>query len=89
MDAFEDPGVSDRHFGGGHGLAAPRQAGRGRRPLAFDSDGNLFAGGIAFNRVNPQNGDVWVATYGAQPHPSGYPKGTTCGPSSSGREPRL
>ena len=29
---------------------------------AFDRDGNLFVGGIAFNRVKPSNGDVWVAT---------------------------
>lgn len=59
------------------GMASPlhgRQAEAGDPLLAFDSDGNLFAGGIAFNRVNPQNGDVWVATYGAEPHPSGYPK---------------
>ena len=59
------------------GMASPlhgRQAEAGDPLLAFDNDGNLFAGGIAFNRVNPQNGDVWVATYGAQPHPSGYPK---------------
>jgi hypothetical protein len=40
---------------------------------AFDSDGNLFVGGIAFNRAKPQNGDVYVATYGTTPHPSGYP----------------
>jgi hypothetical protein len=40
---------------------------------AFDRSGNLFVGGIAFNRVKPQNGDVWVATYGTTPHPSGYP----------------
>jgi hypothetical protein len=59
------------------GMASPlhgRHAEAGDPLLAFDNDGNLFAGGIAFNRVNPQNGDVWVATYGAQPHPSGYPK---------------
>src|SRR5215204_1055014 len=35
---------------------------------AFDRAGNLFVGGIAFNRVKPQNGDVWVATYGTTPH---------------------
>ena len=40
---------------------------------AFDSDGNLFVGGIAFNRVGPINGDVYVATYSTTPHPSGYP----------------
>lgn len=59
------------------GVASPlhgRQAEAGDPLLAFDNDGNLFAGGIAFNRVNPQNGDVWVATYAARPHPSGYPK---------------
>jgi hypothetical protein len=42
--------------------------------VAFDNDGRLFVGGIAFNRAKPQNGDVWVATYGADTHPSGYPK---------------
>jgi hypothetical protein len=59
------------------GAASPlhnRQAEAGDPLLAFDNDGNLFAGGIAFNRVNPQNGDVWVATYANDPHPSGYPK---------------
>jgi hypothetical protein len=59
------------------GAASPlhgRQAEAGDPLLAFDNDGNLFAGGIAFNRVNPQNGDVWVATYASTPHPSGYPK---------------
>jgi hypothetical protein len=40
---------------------------------AFDNAGNLFVGGIAFNRVKPQNGDVWVATYSTTPHSSGYP----------------
>ena len=34
---------------------------------AFDNDGNLFVGGIAFNRVKPSNGDVYVATYGTNP----------------------
>lgn len=40
---------------------------------AFDSDGNLFVGGIAFNREGAINGDVYVATYLTTPHPSGYP----------------
>ena len=40
---------------------------------AFDNDGNLFVGGISFNRVKPSNGDVYVATYGSNPHTSGYP----------------
>lgn len=40
---------------------------------AFDSDGNLFVGGIAFNRVGAINGDVYVATYSTTPHASGYP----------------
>lgn len=31
---------------------------------AFDNDGNLFVGGISFNREGPVNGDVYVATYG-------------------------
>ncbi|HZN18563.1 MAG TPA: hypothetical protein VFB84_10330 [Micromonosporaceae bacterium] len=59
------------------GMASPlhgRQAEAGDPLLTFDRAGNLFAGGIAFNRVNPQNGDVWVATYANRPHPSGYPK---------------
>ena len=40
---------------------------------AFDNSGNLFVGGIAFNRVGPVNGDVYVATYGTQDQPNGYP----------------
>ena len=44
-------------------------------PLAaFDNTGRLFVGGIAFNRALPQNGDIWVATYAANPHSGGYPK---------------
>jgi hypothetical protein len=58
------------------GMASPlhgRQAEAGDPLLAFDGDGRLFAGGIAFNRVNPQNGDMWVATYASTPNGS-YPK---------------
>jgi hypothetical protein len=40
---------------------------------AFDNEGNLFVGGIAFNRVGAINGDVYVSTYLTDPHPSGYP----------------
>jgi len=40
---------------------------------AFDSAGNLFVGGIAFNRVKPSSGDVWVAAYSTNPHSSGFP----------------
>ncbi len=40
---------------------------------AFDSDGNLFVGGIAFNRANATNGSVYVATYGADDQTNGYP----------------
>jgi hypothetical protein len=41
-------------------------------PLAaFDNDGRLFVGGIAFNRVRPQLGSVFVSTYGANPGPAG------------------
>ena len=40
---------------------------------AFDNTGNLFVGGISFNRAKPSNGDVYVATYGTNPTPSGYP----------------
>jgi len=34
---------------------------------AFDNDGNLFVGGISFNRVGAINGDVYVATYLTDP----------------------
>jgi hypothetical protein len=34
---------------------------------AFDNAGNLFVGRIAFNRMGPVNGDVYVATYGTNP----------------------
>jgi hypothetical protein len=34
---------------------------------AFDSDGNLFVGGISFNRAGATNGHVYVATYGTTP----------------------
>ena len=40
---------------------------------AFDNDGNLFVGGISFNRVGAINGDVYVATYGAEDQSNGYP----------------
>jgi hypothetical protein len=40
---------------------------------AFDSAGNLFVGGISFNRAGAINGHVYVATYAAADHPSGYP----------------
>lgn len=39
--------------------------------VAFDNDGRLFVGGIAFNRGMPQNGSVFVSTYGAGPGPAG------------------
>jgi hypothetical protein len=42
-------------------------------PEAPDNDGNLFVGGIAFNRTGAINGDVFVATYGAEDQPNGYP----------------
>ena len=47
------------------GVASPlhgRQLEAGDPLLAFDSAGGMFAGGIAFNRVQPQNGDVWVSS---------------------------
>ena len=55
------------------GMASPL---RGRTdsgdPLvAFDNDGRLFVGGIAFNRAMPQNGSVFVSTYAANPGPTG------------------
>ena len=40
---------------------------------AFDNDGNLFVGGISFNRVGATNGHVYVATYLERDMPSGYP----------------
>jgi hypothetical protein len=40
---------------------------------AFDNEGNLYVGGIAFNRAGKTNGDVFVATYLADPGPAGYP----------------
>ena len=39
--------------------------------VAFDNDGRLFVGGIAFNRVKPQLGSVFVSTYGPNPGPAG------------------
>jgi hypothetical protein len=39
--------------------------------VAFDNDGRLFVGGIAFNRVHPQLGSVFVSTYGFEDGPSG------------------
>jgi hypothetical protein len=39
--------------------------------VAFDNDGRLFVGGIAFNRAHPQLGSVFVSTYGANAGPSG------------------
>lgn len=39
--------------------------------VAFDNDGRLFVGGIAFNRAMPQNGSVFVATYEADNGPAG------------------
>jgi hypothetical protein len=58
------------------GMASPlfgRHTDAGDPIAAFDNDGNLFVGGIAFNRVGPINGDVYVATYLTDPHSSGYP----------------
>ena len=69
------------------GAASPlhgRQPEAGDPLLAFDNDGNLFAGGIAFNRVNPQNGDVWVASYASTPHAERLPEGL---PAHRGRRP--
>lgn len=39
--------------------------------VAFDNDGRLFVGGIAFNRARPQLGSVFVSTYGDNPGPAG------------------
>ena len=51
------------------GLASPLQgnASAGDPIAAFDNDGNLFVGGISFNRVHPGNGHVFVATYLTDP----------------------
>ena len=55
--------------------------------VAFDNDGRLFSGGIAFNRALPQNGSVFVSpTARTQVRPGqavNCPR-TTCGPGSSG-----
>ena len=51
---------------------------------AFDRAGNLYAGGIAFNRVKPANGDVWVAKYLPPRIPAATPT-TTPTPGSSVR----
>jgi hypothetical protein len=40
---------------------------------AFDNDGNLYVGGISFNRTGATNGHVYVATYAADDMPNGYP----------------
>ncbi|HEX6332388.1 MAG TPA: sialidase family protein [Actinomycetota bacterium] len=58
------------------GMASPlfgRHTEAGDPIAAFDSDGNLFVGGISFNRAGAINGDVYVATYGAADQPNGYP----------------
>ncbi|MEO6414189.1 MAG: sialidase family protein, partial [Pedococcus sp.] len=39
--------------------------------VAFDNDGRLFVGGIAFSRANPQLGSIFVSTYAAGPGPAG------------------
>ena len=31
---------------------------------AWDNDGHLYYGGIAFNRGHPNNGSIWIARYG-------------------------
>jgi hypothetical protein len=52
------------------GQASPlfgRQSAAGDPIAAFDNDGNLFVGGIAFNFEGAINGDVYVATYGTDP----------------------
>jgi hypothetical protein len=49
------------------GMVSPlfgRHTDAGDPMAAFDSDGNLFVGGISFNRAGAINGDVYVATYG-------------------------
>jgi hypothetical protein len=40
---------------------------------AFDNAGRLYVGGISYNEDGAINGDVFVATYGAQNQPNGYP----------------
>lgn len=50
------------------GMLSPlygRQRFAGDPIAAFDSAGNLFVGGIAFNRAGAVNGDVFVATFAA------------------------
>src|SRR5215210_5530172 len=62
------------HLGGGAGFPLFGDHTDAGDPIAaFDNAGNLFVGGISFNRTGPVNGDVYVATYGAQDQPNGYP----------------
>jgi len=37
---------------------------------AWDNDGHLYYGGIAFNRARPANGSIWVARYDWQSGPA-------------------
>jgi hypothetical protein len=58
------------------GMASPlfsKHTDAGDPIAAFDNEGNLFVGGIAFNRAGAINGDVYVATYLTDPHPSDFP----------------
>jgi len=60
----------------GEGMASPlfgRHTEAGDPIAAFDNAGNLFVGGISFNRGGAINGDVYVATYATTPDESGYP----------------
>ena len=65
------PRLPARRLRRGDGLAAQGPHRLGDPLVAFDNDGRLFVGGISFNRVMPQDGSVFVATYEADAGPSG------------------
>jgi hypothetical protein len=50
-----------------------RQRFAGDPIAAFNTAGDLYVGGIAFNRAGAINGDVFVATYDEADQASGYP----------------
>ena len=84
LDPVQDPRLSERPSAEGVASRSSRHAEAGDPLLAFDNDGNLFAGGIAFNRVNPRTATSgWPATPTART-PAAIPR-TTCGRWWSGR----
>jgi hypothetical protein len=56
---------------------------------AFDNEGNLYVGGIAFNRANATLGHVWVATYDEEDlgdYPVTYVRTVIVGEGTPGRQ---